>query len=321
MTGARARAVAFGLVLSVGGGAAAWAQSGYPVPTVTLVTHSSPGGGSDVFLRTLAKHLGPRMGVNFAIENITGGSGARAVAKVAQAPADGSVLYATTPTYIQTTLLSKPQYGYESLMPVVTVFYDPEVVYTRAQSPYRTLAEAIDYARKNPGKAKWGAANPASLERIAMERLSRVTQARAIIVSYEGGRDQMLGVLNGTLDLGIGEIQEMVAQLDAGQVRLLAVLTANRAPGLPDVATAREQGIDVVVTKFRGLAGPRNLPPNVLKAWHDGITAVLADPAYQKEYRRESLIPALMGAEEAGRFTASFATDVAGSLRELGVIK
>ncbi|MGH8681257.1 MAG: Bug family tripartite tricarboxylate transporter substrate binding protein [Burkholderiales bacterium] len=321
MTSARTKALAFGLALSACGGAPASAQTGYPVPTVTLVTHSSPGGGSDVFLRTLAKHLGPRMGVNFAIENITGGSGARAVAKVAQAPADGSVLYATTPTYIQTTLLSKPQYGYDSLMPVVNVFYDPEVVYTRAQSPHRTLAEAIDSARKNPGKAKWGAANPASLERIAMERLSRVTQARAIIVSYEGGRDQMLGVLNGTLDLGIGEIQEMVAQLDAGQVRLLAVLTANRAPGLPDVATAREQGIDVVVTKFRGLAGPRGLPPNVLKAWHDGIKAVLADPAYQKVYRRESLIPALMGAEEADRFTASFASDVAGSLRELGVIK
>jgi tripartite-type tricarboxylate transporter receptor subunit TctC len=317
--GAGARTVACGLALCAG--AAAWAQSGYPVPTVTLVTHSSPGGGSDVFLRTLAKHLGPKMGVSFAVENVTGGSGARAVARVAQAPADGSVLYATTPTYIQTTLLSKPQYGYDSLRPVVNVFYDPEVVYTRAQSPHRTLAEAIEQARRNPGKAKWGAANPASLERIAMERLSRVTQARAIIVSYEGGRDQMLGVLNGTLDLGIGEIQEMVAQLDAGQVRLLAVLTANRVPGLPELATAREQGIDVVVTKFRGLAGPKNLPPNVLKAWQDGIAAVLADPAYQKEYRRESLIPAPMGSEEAARFTAGFATEVAGSLRELGVIK
>jgi hypothetical protein len=59
----------------------------------------------------------------------------------------------------------------------------------------------------------------------------------------------------------------------------------------------------------------------VLKAWHDAIKAVLADPAYQKEYRRESLIPAPMDAVEAGRFTARFATDVAGSLRELGVIK
>ena len=122
-----------------------------------------------------------------------------------------------------------------------------------------------------------------------MERLSRVTQARAIVVSYEGGRDQMLGVLNGTLDLGIGEIQEMPCAARAGPGA-----PARGADGDPGAGATRrrdgaEQGVDVVVTKFRGLAGPRNLPPNVLKAWHDGIKAVLADPAYQKEYRREGL--------------------------------
>ena len=111
-----AAALALSLVASLAT-PAAWAQSPYPVSTVTLVTHSSPGGGSDVFVRTLAKYLGPKMGVSFAIENVTGGSGARAVARVAQAPADGSMLYVTTPTYIQTTLLSKPQFGYDSLMP------------------------------------------------------------------------------------------------------------------------------------------------------------------------------------------------------------
>jgi tripartite-type tricarboxylate transporter receptor subunit TctC len=148
-----------------------------------------------------------------------------------------------------------------------------------------------------------------------------VTQAKAIVVSYEGGRDQMLNVLNGTLDLGIGEIQEMVAQIEAGQVRLLAVLTANRIPAAPALPTAREQGVDVVVTKFRGLAGPKNLPPQVLKAWSDGIRAVLADPAYQKEYLREGLVPALMANDEAATFTAGFAVEVARSLRELGVIK
>lgn len=73
------------------------------------------------------------------------------MARVAQAPADGSVLYATTPTYIQTTLLSKPPYGYDSLMPVVNVFFDPEVIYTRAESPHKTLAKAIAHARSNPG--------------------------------------------------------------------------------------------------------------------------------------------------------------------------
>jgi putative tricarboxylic transport membrane protein len=296
-------------------------QAAYPHKNVTLVTHSSPGGGSDVFLRALGKHLGPKMGVNFAVENVSGGSGARAVSRVAQAPADGSMFYATTPTYIQTTLLSKPTHGYDSLMPVVNVFFDPEVIYTRAESPHKSLADAMAHAKSNPGKGRWGASNPASLERIAMERLNRITQARAVIVSHEGGGDQMIGVLNGTYDLGIGEIQEVRSQLEAKKVRLLAVLTERRLPDLSDLPTVREQGTDLVVTKFRGLAGPKNLPPNVLKAWSDGIQAVLADPAYRKEYARESLVPAHMRHEEAGRFTTKFAGELAASLRELGLVK
>ena len=131
----------------------------------------------------------------------------------------------------------------------------------------------------------------------------------------------LLGVLNGTYDVGIGEIQELRSQLDGGKVRLIAVLTDKRLPDFPNLATAKEQGFDLVVTKFRGLAGPKGLPPAVLKAWNDGIKAVLADPAYQKEYAKESLIPALMNAEEAGKFTAQFAGEVSGSLKELGVAK
>lgn len=314
----RAVAALFVAVALVPG--AALAQSGYPVQNVTLVTHSSPGGGSDVFLRTLIKHLAPKMGVNFVVENVSGGSGARAVAKVATSPADGSVLYATTPTYIQTTLLSKPQHGYDSLMPVVNVFYDPEVIYTRTQSPYKSLAEAVDAAKKG-GKARWGASNPASLERIAMERLNRMSGAKAAIVPHEGGRDQMLNVLNGTYDIGIGEIQELRSQLDAKQVRLLAVLSDKRLADFPDLPTAKEQGIDLTVTKFRGLAGPKGLPANVLAAWDKGIRAVLADPDYQKEYAKESLIAAPMASPEATDFTRRFAGEVTTSLKELGVVK
>jgi putative tricarboxylic transport membrane protein len=298
-----------------------YAQAKYPHATVTLVTHSSPGGGSDVFLRALARHLGPAMGVNFVVENVSGGSGARAVAKVAQAPADGSVFYATTPTYIQTTLLSKPEFGYENLMPVVRMFLDPEVIYTRAQSPHQTLAAAIEHAKANAGKGRWGAANPASLERIALVKLNKLTDVRAAVVSHEGGGDLMINVLNGTLDIGIGEVQEIRAQLESKQIRLLAVLTDRRLPDFPEVATAREQGLDLVVTKFRGLAGPKNIPPATLKAMEDGLQALLADPTYQKEFARESLVPAFLRHEEAGRFTTSFAAEVSATLRELGVVK
>jgi tripartite-type tricarboxylate transporter receptor subunit TctC len=308
--------LAAALALAAG---AACAQ--YPIRNVTLVTHSSPGGGSDVFLRSLAKHLGPKMGVNFAVENVSGGSGARAMARVAQAPADGSVLYATTPTYIQTTLLSRPSHGYTALMPVVTVFFDPEVIYTRTESAHKTLADAVARAKANPGKQRWGAANPASLERIAMERLNRLVGARAVIVSHEGGGDLMIGVLNGTYDLGIGEIQEVRSQLEAKKVRLLGALTDRRLGEFPDLRTAKEQGVDLVVTKFRGLAGPKGLPASVLKAWDQGIKAVLADATYRNEYTREGLVPAFMGHEEAGPFTARFANELAASLRELGLVK
>jgi putative tricarboxylic transport membrane protein len=131
----------------------------------------------------------------------------------------------------------------------------------------------------------------------------------------------MIGVLNGTYDLGIGEVQEVRGQLEAKKVKLLGVLTAARLPDFSGVATAKEQGIDLVVTKFRGLAGPKNLPPNVLKAWSEGIQAVLADPAYRREYERDNLVSAYMGHEEAGAFTAKFAGELAGSLRELGLVK
>ncbi len=288
---------------------------------VTLVTHSSPGGGTDLFLRELSQHLGPLMKTSFAVENVRGGSGATAVAQVAAGKPDGSIFYGTTPTYIQTTLLSKPPVGYDGLDPIAIVFIDPEVLYTRSDSPHKTLADVMAFAKANPGKSRWGASNPASLERLAMERLARSAGVKVPIVSHDGGGDQMIGVLNGTYDMGIGEVQELQGQLEAGKIRLLAVLNEKRLDGLPQLTTAKEQGFNVVVTKFRGLAGPKGVSDDVAKAWEDALRKALELPAYKASYTKENLIPALMGRAEARKFTAQFAKDVADSLRELGVIK
>ena len=301
--------------------ATAQAQAAYPHSRVTLVTHSSPGGGTDLFLRELSTYLAPLMKTQFAIENIRGGSGATAVAHVAAGAANGSIFYGSTPTYIQTTLLSKPKVGYEGLDPIAIVFIDPELIYTRAESPFKTLADVIDHARANPGKSRWGASNPASLERLALERLARSTGVKAPIVSHDGGGDQMIGVLNGTYDIGIGEIQELRAQFDAGKLRLLAVLNEKRLDGLPDLPTAKEQGFNLVVTKFRGIAAPKGLPDEIAKAWEDALRKAVDSPAYKAAYTKENLIPMVMGREQARRFTAQFATEVAESLKELGVIK
>jgi tripartite-type tricarboxylate transporter receptor subunit TctC len=171
------------------------------------------------------------------------------------------------------------------------------------------------------GKGKWGAANPGSLERIALERMNRLVGARAAIVTHEGGGDLLINVLNGTLDFGVGEIQEVQAQLQAGKVRLLASLTDQRIATLPDLKTAREQGVDLVVTKFRGLAGPKGVPDAVAAQWEAAIQRVLAKPEYKATYGRENLVLAYKGRAESRSFTAGFAKEVETTLRDLGVIK
>jgi putative tricarboxylic transport membrane protein len=297
-----------------------WAQPAkYPKDTVMLATHSSPGGGSDLFLREMIPHLTRVMGVNFAVENISGGSGAKAMATLAKARPDGGLFYATTPTFIYTSLMSKPEASYKDLEPIVNVFFDPEVVYTAADSKFKTLKDVIDHAKANRGK--WGAANPASLERQVLERMKTATGVRAAVVTFEGGGDMLINVLNHTLDIGIGEMQEIRGQMEAGKLRVLAVMGDKRLEQLPDVPTAKEQGLNVSVRKFRGLAGPKNTPPDVIKAWEEGVQKVLADPAYKKVYIENGLQPAYIAHDEYKKFVAEFGQETEDFLKSTGVIK
>ncbi len=315
------------IVTAVAASLSAWLASGvsaqtpidYPHKVVTLVTHSSPGGGSDVFLREMAKHLPKYIKATFVIENVQGGSGARAVSRLATAPADGSVFYATTPTYIYTSLLSKTQHGYKDVEPLVNFFTDSEVIYTRTDGPYKTLKDVIDKAQTSRGR--WGAANPASLERQAAEQLKKAANVTPAVVSHEGGGDLMINVLNGTLDIGIGEIPELRPQLEAGKIRLLATFDAKRMEAFPNVPTVKESGYAIALDKFRGLAGPKGMPPAITKIWDEAVPKILADPDYQKVYRTESLVANFIPHDRYQGFVQNFGTVTEAFLRENGVLK
>ena len=120
-----------------------------------------------------------------------------------------------------------------------------------------------------------------------MERLKQKAGVAPAVTTFEGGGDMLINVLNHTLDMGIGELQEIRGQLDAGTIRLLAVVGDERLPQFPDVGTVKEQGIDLSVRKFRGLAGPKGTPPDVIAAWEAAIPKLLDDPAYKKLYTDE----------------------------------
>ncbi len=315
----RSLASALSLVAALLNSLAADAQPSYPHRVVTLVTHSSPGGGSDVFLRELARYLGPQMGVEFIVDNVRGGSGARAMARLANAPADGSIFYATTPTYIYTSLLSRPANTYHDLEPIVNVFFDEEVVYTRSNGPFETLEQVLEKARTSRGR--WGASTPASLERQALEQLKAAAGVSPAIVTHEGGGDLMLNVLNGTLDVGVGEAQEIRGQLDAGQLRILAVFAPVRTERLPGIPTVKELGYDVVLTKFRGIAGPPGTPPAVVDAWQRGVQAVLENPDYRAVYEARILAPHYIPHTDYAEFIDDFAARTESFLRATGVVQ
>src|SRR5688572_13405169 len=294
-------------------------QAKYPKSTVLLATHSSPGGGSDVFLREMAPYLSRIMGINVVVDNIAGGSGAKAMATVARTKPDGGLLYATTPTFVYTSLLSRPPATYRELEPIVNVFFDPEVIYTAADSRFRTLRDVLDQARKVRGR--WGAANPASLERQTLERLKQKAGANAVVVTFEGGGDMLINVLNHTLDIGIGELQELRAQIDARKVRLLAVAGDTRIPQFPDVPTVKEQGIDLSVRKFRGLAGPKGTPAAVIAALELAVPKLLADATFKKTYVANGLQPGFMPHSEYAAFIAEFGRQTEAFLKQTRVIK
>ncbi len=317
-SGLRNIAASVAVAALVAGAGQAAAQS-YPIDTVTLITHSKAGGGTDVFLREMTKYLGKHMGTNFVVENVRGGSGAKAMAKLATSPADGSIFYGTTPTFINTSLLSAPEFTYKDLTPVTNVFLDPQIVYVRASSPFQSLAEVVEKAKAEPNSVIFGVTTPGSLDRQVMEKFKAITGVEAPVITHDGGGELLISVLNGTVHLGIGEIQELSAQLEANEVRIIATYTKKRLEQFPDVATAQEQGVDLVVNKFRGIAGPKGLPDDILAKWEAGIQSVLSDPEFQAWYSAQSLVPDYMPHGEYAEFINAFADEQQDFFKKYGI--
>lgn len=311
---------ALAALLYAGAAAAQDNKYNYPVDTVTLTTHSKPGAGSDLFLRKLSKQLGKEMGITFVVDYWTGGSGAKAMAQLSKSKPDGSVFYATTPSHITTSLLSSPPVTYKDIDYVANVFFDPEIIYTLTSSPFNTMKDAVEWAKANPGKAKWGGSTAGSLERQILERINANTGAKATVIPHDDGAALLINVLSGTMNLGVGELQELKSYIDAGKVKVLGVYYPERLSTLPNVPTVKELGLDdEVIRKFRGLAAPKGVPPETVAKIEKAIQAILADPEFQKEYTADALVAGYMGQQEYRAFMADFVAKQEGFLKSFGV--
>ncbi len=315
---ARIAAVALAIVLVVGAGA--FGQGAYPTKPITLVTHSSVGAGGDIFLRNLAKNLEGIVNVAVVIENRSGGASARAVSYVATSPKDGYILYGSTPTLLQTPILTNTPHSFLDLEPVVNVFFDPMILYVKADSPWKTLVDIVTTAKERPGTIRFGAATPGSVEHMIAHQIQKVAKIQVQPVTFEGGGDLLLAVLGGHVDLGVGEYAEVASQVQAGQVRVVNSFTAQRLTGTM-IPTATEQGVPIVVEKFRGLLGPKGMDPAAVTYWEQTVKQALDRPAYRAYYTSVYLLPAYMEHTQYKAYLHKMNQTLRRYMKEIGVIK
>jgi tripartite-type tricarboxylate transporter receptor subunit TctC len=293
----------------------------YPHKTVTLITSSGPGGGGDVFLRNLVKTLGPRWGINFVVENVPGSGGANAMRRIVEGPADGSLLYGVSTQHVVVTVLSDPPYKYTDMQPVVNVLYDSPVFYVRADSPFKNLQDVVAYAKANPGKLKFGAGTAASIDRMVVETMKNKTKLDMVVATHDSGGQLTLNVLSGAVDIGSGDAQDVAAQVEAGKIRIVAAVMDKRLANFPDIPTAREQGVDVAVTGWRGFVVKKGTPPEITEAWQKAIQLVLDDPEYKAFYVKNHATAAYLSGKDFDALTNKFAAELDAFFTEMGLKK
>ena len=284
------------------------AQPAWPSKPVRFVVPFAPGGSSEIVARSLAAELSKTLGQQVFVENKPGAAGNIAMQEVAASAPDGHTVIlghigtlAVNP-YIFDRLPYDPV---RDFAPVSLPAKVPSLYLVPANSPFRTLRDLVEHARKNPGKLNYGSAGNGSAGHLAMEYLKAAGNLFIVHVPYRGTGPQLTDLLAGRLDAASVGAPAVMGHIRAGTLRALATGTTRRLPLLPDVPTVAEQGFaGFEMTQWYGLLAPARTPAPVL--------AKLAEET-QKAVRAESMRKRLADdtAEPVGGAAAEFAAFIA----------
>jgi tripartite-type tricarboxylate transporter receptor subunit TctC len=264
----------------------------YPTKPVRLFVPYGPGGVGDLTMRLLARKIGEQVKQTLVIENRPGAGGILAMSEVLRAPADGYTLGEVgNGQAISAALFNKlPFDALRDFSPVSIIARFEMLLAVPGNSPYRSLKDIVDAARKNPGKLNLGAINPGSTQNLSAHLFQQVTGADYAIVTYRTTPDLITALLRGEVDLGFDYYAGLAGELPDGKLRVVATSGDEREPLLPDVPTAKESGFpDYVVIGWNGIAARAGVPADVLQALNTQINRALAAPDLQEQARRLGL--------------------------------
>lgn len=255
----------------------------FPARTVSIVVPYSPGGPTDATARFVAQSLHKQSGGAFIVDNAPGAGTTIGTAKVAKATPDGYTLlwggltsHAMAPHLYQ-RLTFDPLASFE---PISMVASSPYVLVVNVNSPIRTAAELIAKAKASPGKLIYASPGEGSSPHLTTELFLGECQVEAQHIPYKGGSPAMVALLSGEVDFVIDTLTVPLPMIKAGRIRALAVSTAKRLPGMPDVPTMQEIGIaGFEAATWFAMFAPKGTSQEIVSALDKMVNAALKDPA------------------------------------------
>ncbi len=260
----------------------------YPERSISVVVPYSPGGGVDTVARLVATRMAGELGQSLVVDNKPGAGTNIGMAFVARANPDGYTLYAASNTLTTNkALFSKLTFDpANDFAAIGKIGEAPLVVVVNAESPYKTLHELIDAGRKQPDMLSYGTAGVGSSGHMASELLVRAGKFKALHVPYKGGSPAVTDLLANRLSFMAINPIEVVSHVQAGKLRALAVLNDEGTHLLPEVKTAKAQGVDVESTVWWGLVAPKATPEAVILTLNKALNTALNDPEIQENMKK-----------------------------------
>ena len=287
--------------------APAWAQA-WPARPIKLIVPYPPGGFTDVTARLVAQKLQERLGQAVMVDNKPGANSIIGVDALAKSAPDGYTMAVVIAAYAANTTLY-PKLPYDpgkDIAPVSLIGLSPLVAAVPNEAPFKTAAELIAYAKKNPGKISFGSSGNGSAAHLSTELLKALTGSYMVHIPYRGAAAALTDLMGGQIQLFLDAASGLIAPGKAGKVRLIGVASDKRLPALPELPTFVEQGVaGFTGSTWAGLLAPAGTPEAIVKRVADEVNAIVRLDEVRQRLEAMGTVPMGGSPAEFGSFIAS----------------
>jgi tripartite-type tricarboxylate transporter receptor subunit TctC len=284
--------------------AASWSQN-FPTKPVRYVIPFPAGSGNDIVGRLIAERLTRLWGHQVIVDNRAGASGSIGAAFVAKSPPDGYTLLHCNiaPNAISLSMIANIPYQHRDFAPITRIGMPPNVVVVHPSTPFKTIKQLVAHARANPGKLSYAAGTVGTSPHLTMEWLKLRLKFDIVHIPYKSAVQGTSDVIAGQIPINITNLPFLVAPVQAGRLRALAVASAQRVPQLPDVPTMQESGVpDFEVNSWYGVCAPAATPAALLDKLNADVHAVMRIPEVEQRLTELGMPPAPTTREEFDKF-------------------